>query len=131
MTPIPPKLFYFQCSLCKTVASSPVFASTYKCGVCLRWMGFLYSTAAVTDEQMALVRRGLVMYPHTPEPQPWRCVRCGVEFQDIRPRYRVDGKCCTECVTAEVMPKVERRSRETADEDQERLEAAYRAAERE
>jgi hypothetical protein len=125
-----PSLFYFQCSQCKTVATSPVFSPRYECVACRRWLKFLYRTPVHTPEQRELHARGVVYNPHRVAPQPWTCVRCGTECRDLRPTYRVDGKCCRDCVQAEVPPdRIELASVERAREDQERLEAAYRAAE--
>lgn len=126
-----PKLFYFQCSLCLSIATSPVFSARYECVGCRRWMRFLYRVDAVTPEQQQLVARGLVYNPHTVPPLPWDCVRCGQRLTDLRPTYRTDGKCCRECVKAEAGPPKLRSSTDVAIEDAERLEAAYRAAEKE
>lgn len=140
LTATAPKLFYFQCSLCRTTATSPIFSERYSCVACLRWMRFLYSTPATTDDQLALVKHGLVFNPHRIHPQPWTCVRCGEEFRDLRPTFRTDGKCCRDCVKAEAIPPLltpEEQEADTAEraararEDQERMDAAYRRAEQE
>jgi hypothetical protein len=98
-----PMLHVYQCNFDKTVCTTPV-AARMECLACGQWMRHLYSTPANTDELRALVARGVAYNPFKVDPQPWTCVRCGTEFRHIRPRYRTDGKCCQDCIDAQVPP---------------------------
>lgn len=133
----PQQLFTYQCSLCKTLMVSVIKVRYRPCNGCLRWMKFLYAEPITTDKQREIAAKGTVYNPYL-EPTPWDCVRCGVTFTDIQPRYRPDGKCCRACVASEGVPPLatveemlaaDDRINQLIRDDQERHERAYQEAE--
>lgn len=59
-------LHFYQCSWCKTTATSPVYDAAHppKCGACLRYMARKYAEPIETEAQQALVDRGMVFNPY-------------------------------------------------------------------
>lgn len=138
----PKQLHYFRCRYCTTVLVCAVRqAHPAKCQACRSWMNFLHSVDVTTPEQEALWSRGQVWNPHKYPAPSWTCVRCGYE-KSGSPIERVDGKVCIHCYHAETRPETvlltdeqiaEDRTRvdRLLDEDDERMEAAYRRIEQE
>jgi hypothetical protein len=98
------ELHYYLCHVCKRMMSRSVRAiDMQRCDNCRSRMDYVYSVPVETPTQESLHARGRVFNPHPERVLAWTCVRCEAElpYVDVLPRYRVDGKCCTECVKAE------------------------------
>lgn len=138
-----PHLHTYRCSLCLSTLTTSVRDSGRKCILCFRFMHYEFSVPVQTDEEWTIYRKGEVFSggEASKVAELWTCVRCGGGFAGAdRPRYRPDGRCCVACVKAEVPPLVVyhtaeqiQAEREQWDSDrrrdEERLAAAYRAAE--
>lgn len=61
-------LHTYQCSNCKTVATTPAKTESrdLQCVVCRRWMRHIFTQPIDTLELQALADRGLVFNPHIP-----------------------------------------------------------------
>lgn len=97
-------LHTYQCSLCQTVATSPIrveHPQDLPCVLCRRWMRLVSSVPVTTPEQRDLFDRGTVFQPYA-EPRP-RVRYCDTCFGDLDPErtIRVDtgGRYCSQtCV---------------------------------
>lgn len=138
-----PYLHTYRCSHCRSTLTTSARDRHRKCILCLRLMRYEFSVPVQTEDEWAIYRKGEVFNggDASQVAEPWTCVRCGGEFSGAdRPKYRVDGKACRECVAAErpqswplqteEQIRLDRARRDARElENQARLEAAYRAAE--
>lgn len=65
----PTELHTYQCSFCKTVATSTVRTGQTRCNLCGQWMRYLWTEPIRTEAQRALARRGLVYNPYVQQEQ--------------------------------------------------------------
>ena len=132
-------LHTYICPICRSTLIVTVRAGGRNCPSCRAYMRFAYSAPVTTPDQERVyaMREAFGANPGTGERKS--CSRCGKDIVGV-PERRADGWCCGACVKAEVRPKyqllteeqikVERaRKAALAQEDQDRMEAAYRALE--
>lgn len=65
----PTELHTYQCSFCKTVATSTVRTGQTRCNLCGQWMRYGWSEPIRTEAQRALAKRGLVYNPYVQQEQ--------------------------------------------------------------
>ena len=133
------QLHTYICPICRSTLIVTVRSGGRQCPSCRAYMRFGFSDTVRTPDQERLyaMREAFGANPGATERKP--CVRCGKDIVGV-PHRRVDGWCCPACVRAEARPvytlpteeqiKVDRARRAAiAQEDQDRMEAAYRALE--